>query len=77
MLFNVANSTFDPCLHSVVIGDYHLQNNFLRGTEGHHFVGYELLCPVHSEKSRGFACGSNVGLKQGHGTLASFSVKVR
>ena len=76
MLFNVANSAFDPCLHSVVVGDYHLQNNFLRGAEGHHFIGYELLCPVHSEKSRGLACSSNVGLKQCYGALASFGVKV-
>jgi hypothetical protein len=77
MLFNVANGTFDSCLHSVVVGDYHLQNNFLRGAEGYHFVGYKFLCSVHAKESRGFASGGNVGLEQGHRALASFSVKIR
>ncbi len=83
MLFNVANGTFDSCLHSVVVDDYHLQNNLLRGAEGYHFVGYKFLFPVHAKESRGFASGgnsvilSNVGLEQGHRALASFSVKTR
>jgi hypothetical protein len=81
MLFNVANGTFDSCLHSVVsnlvVGDYHLQNNLLRGAEGYHFVGYKFLCSVHAKESRGFASGGNAGLEQGHRALASFSVKIR
>jgi hypothetical protein len=77
VLLDVADSTFHSGLHSVVVGNYHLQNYFLRSTESHHLVGYKLICLVHAKESRGFASGGIVGSEQGNRTLASFSVEIR